>query len=107
MSESLQPSRKLPPSDRDFEIYEAVHIQHQFEEVTDLWQEARESKYAGIRIRLTTAQARLGVVGGVAAGLAADGIEGIEVPAWQQNWEGEAPAEPQTRTSSFESAGDP
>ena len=29
MSESLQPSRKLPPTDRDFEIYEAVHIRHQ------------------------------------------------------------------------------
>src|SRR6266576_1976414 len=26
MSESLQPSRKLPPTDRDFEIYEAVHL---------------------------------------------------------------------------------
>src|SRR5437773_2101567 len=140
MSESLQPSRKLPPSERDFEIYEAVHIQHQstwlladrhhlsqtrvrqiirrvvewlgevlppqakvakeqelylarqiaadrfqhqLEEITGLWEETRESKYAGIRIRLTTAQARLGVVGGVAAGLAADAIEGIEVPTYQ------------------------
>ena len=26
MSESLQPSRKLSPTDRDFEIYEAVHL---------------------------------------------------------------------------------
>src|SRR5438270_5671437 len=103
MSESLELSRKLPPSDRDFEIYESVHIQHcstwhmaerhnvsqtrvrqiirrvvewlgevlppqakvakeqelylarqiaadrlqhQLEEVTDLWQETREPKYA-------------------------------------------------------------
>src|SRR5438093_5838909 len=125
MSDSPQPSRKLPPTDRDVEIYESVHIQHcstwhmaerhnisqtrvrqiirrvvewlgevlppqtkvakeqevrlareiaadrfqhQLEEITDLWQETRESKYAGIRIRLTTAQARLGAVGGVAAG---------------------------------------
>src|SRR6478752_2677977 len=146
---------KLPPSERDFEIYEAVHIancstwsqarkheisqtrvrqvirrvvewlgevlppqakvakeqevrlareiaadrfQHQLEEITDLWQETRESKYAGIRIRLTTAQARLGAVGGVAAGLAADAIEGIPVPAYvppRESREGEAPAEPE------------
>src|SRR5947209_9792905 len=140
MPESFQPSRKLPPSDRDFEIYEAVHIQnrstwlladrynlsqtrvrqiirrvvewlgevlppqaqvakeqelylarqiaadrfqHQLEEITTLWEETRESKYAGIRIRLTTAQARLGVVGGVAAGLMADAIEGLPVPAYE------------------------
>src|SRR5438132_2023495 len=140
MSESAPPSRKLPPADRDFEIYESVHIQHrstwhmaerhnvsqtrvrqiirrvvewlgevlppqakvakeqelylarqiaadrfqhQLEEITDLWKETHESKYAGIRIRLTTAQARLGAVGGVAAGLAADAIEGIPVPAYE------------------------
>src|SRR5436305_3032768 len=140
MSESAQASRKLPPTDRDVEIYESVHVQHcstwhmadrhnisqtrvrqiirrvvewlgevlppqtkiakeqevrlareiaadrfqhQLEEITDLWKETRESKYAGIRIRLTTAQARLGVVGGVAAGLIADAIEGIEVPAYE------------------------
>jgi hypothetical protein len=140
MSDSPIPSRKLPPSQRDFEIYEEVHIQqrstwqaalrhdisqtrvrqiirrvvewlsevlppqakvareqelylarqiaadrfqHQLEEVASLWQETREPKYAGIRLRLTTAQARLGVVGGVAAGLAADAIEGLEVPAYQ------------------------
>jgi hypothetical protein len=148
----MSESRKLPPSDRDFEIYESVHIQnrtwptathisqtrvrqivrrvvewlaevlppqaqvakeqelylarqiaadrfqHQLEEVAYLWEETRESKYAGIRIRLTTAQARLGVVGGVAAGLAADAIEGIEVPAYvppRESREGEAPAEPE------------
>ena len=140
MSDSPQPSRKLPPADRDFEIYEAVHVQnqstwlladrhhisqtrvrqiirrvvewlgevippqtkvakeqevrlareiaadrfqHQLEEVTNLWNDTRESKYAGIRIRLTTAQARLGAVGGVAAGLAADAIEGLPVPAYE------------------------
>src|SRR5438132_1107790 len=150
MSESAPPSRKLPPADRDFEIYESVHIQHrstwhmaerhnvsqtrvrqiirrvvewlgevippqakvakeqelylarqiaadrfqhQLEEITELWTETRESKYAGIRIRLTTAQARLGVVGGVAAaGLAADAIEGIPVPAY------ELPAEPNPKS---------
>jgi hypothetical protein len=140
MSESPVPSRKLPPTERDFEIYEEVHIQqrstwqaavrydisqtrvrqiirrvvewlsevlppqakvareqelylarqiaadrfqHQLEEVASLWQETREPKYAGIRLRLTTAQARLGVVGGVAAGLAADATAGIPVPAYQ------------------------
>src|SRR5438067_5051527 len=132
-------SRKLPPTERDFEIYENVQVsglstysqaklhdlsqtrvrqiirrvvewlgevlppqakvakeqelylarqiaadrfQHQLEEITILWEDTRESKYAGICIRLTTAQARLGAVGGVAAGLAADAIEGIEVPAY-------------------------
>src|SRR4029453_17385089 len=135
-----EPSRKLPPTDRDFEIYEAIHIanrstwsqadkyeisqprvrqivrrvvewlgevlppqtkvakeqethlarqiaadrfQHQLEEATILWSQTREAKYAGLRIRLTTAQARLGVVGGILDGLAADAIEGIPVPAWQ------------------------
>ena len=133
-------STKLPPTARDLEIYESVHIQnlstwfiadrhhisqtrvrqiirrivewlgevmppqtklakeqelhlarqiaadrfqHQLEEVAMLWQDTRESKYAGIRIRLTTAQARLGAVGGVAAGLAADAAEDIPVPAYQ------------------------
>src|SRR5947199_2970958 len=154
MSESCQPSRKLPPTDRDFEIYEAVHIrhqstwiladrhrisqtrvrqiirrvvewlgevlppqtkvakeqelrlareiaadrfQHQLEEITDLWQETRESKSAGIRIRLTTAQARLGVVGGVAAGLAADAIDGLPVPAYEPPPEPVGRAVPATR----------
>src|SRR3954463_11216105 len=112
MSDSPIPSRKLPPSQRDFEISEEVHIQqrstwqaalrhdisqtrvrqiirrvvewlsevlppqakvarekelylarqiaadrfqHQLEEVASLWQETREPKYAGIRLRLTTA----------------------------------------------------
>src|SRR5438874_10774479 len=132
MSDSPQPSRKLPPTDRDVEIYESVHIQHcstwhmaerhnisqtrvrqiirrvvewlgevlppqakvakeqeirlarqiaadrfqlQFERLTELWNETQDAKYFGLRIRLTTAQARLGAVGGVAAGLAADAIE--------------------------------
>lgn len=151
MSEFLPPSRKLPPTDRDFEIYESVHIengsilqmaerhrisktrvrqivrrvvewlgevlppqakvakeqelylarqiaadrfQHQLERVTWLWEETLEPKYAGIRIRLTNAQARLGVVVGVAAGLAADAIEGIEVPAYVP------PPETQARSAS-------
>src|SRR5436189_2109499 len=141
----MSESRKLPPTDRDFEIYEAVHLtgcstymladrynisqtrvrqiirravewlgevlppqakvakeqeirlarqiaadrfQLQFERLTDLWNETQDAKYFSLRIRLTTAQARLGAVGGVAAGLAADAIEGIPVPAYQP------PAEP-------------
>jgi hypothetical protein len=143
---------KLPPSDRDIEIYESVHIQgcstydmadrhhisqtrvrqivrrvvewlgevlppqtkvakeqeirlarqiaadrfqHLYEKMTYMWDETQDSKYFGLRIRVTTAQARLGAVGGVAAGLAADAIEGLPVPAYvPQAREGEAPAEP-------------
>jgi hypothetical protein len=141
---------KLPPSERDFEIYEAVHIsgcstwsqadkhqisqtrvrqvicrvvewlgevlppqakiakeqethlarqiaadrfQRQYEQATTFWNETQESKYAGLRMRITTAQARLGVVGGILDGLAADAIEGIPVPVWQ------APAAPVGRRS--------
>jgi hypothetical protein len=158
MSETLPNSRKLPPSSRDIEIYESVHIQncstwhiadrhhisqtrvrqiirrviewlsdvlppqatlakeqelrlareiaadrfhHQLEEIVHLWEQSRESKYAGIRIRLTTAQARLGVVGGIAAGLLADASEGIPVPIW----EGEAPPEPTQARSASEGTG--
>ena len=142
---------KLPPTERDFEIYEAVHVgnastwsqaakhqisqtrvrqiirrvvewlgevlppqakiareqeihlarqiaasrfQHQLEEATAFWNEARELKYAGLRMRLTAAQARLGVVAGMIDGLAADAIEGIPVPVWQAPAEAEAAAEP-------------
>ena len=146
---------KLPPTERDFEIYEAVHVggcstwsqadkyqisqtrvrqvirrvvewlgevlppqtkvareqethlarqiaanrfQHQYEQMTRFWDMTQESKYAGIRMRITTAQARLGAVGGIIDGLAADAIEGIPVPAWvpqaEPDREGEAPAEP-------------
>jgi hypothetical protein len=142
---------KLPPTERDFEIYEAVHVAgcstysqalkhqisqtrvrqivcrvvewlsevlppqakvakeqethlarqiaadrflHQLEEATTFWDQTRELKYAGLRIRLTTAQARLGVVGGRLDGLAADAIEGIPVPTWQA----EAPAEPNPKS---------
>src|SRR5436190_21736683 len=134
------PSQKLPPTDRDFDIYDAVHIacsstrtqadlhhisqtrvrqivrrvvewlgevlppqakvakeqethlarqiaadrfQRQLEQMTTLWDATQETKYASIRIRLTTAQARLGVVGGLIDGLAADAIEGLPVPTWQ------------------------
>jgi hypothetical protein len=156
---SPEPSRKLPPSERDFEIYDAVHIsgcstyaaarkheisqtrvrqiirrvvewlgevlppqtkvareqeihlarqiaagryQSQFEQATTFWNETQQSKYASLRLRITTAQARLGVVGGIIDGLAADAIEGIPVPAWQAHQEGEAqegeaPAEPVAR----------
>src|SRR5882724_12832693 len=153
----VSPSQKLPPTDRDFEIYDAIHIaglstrcqadkweisqtrvrqivrrvvewmgevlppqtrvakeqethlarqiaadrfQHQLEEMTTFWDMTRESKYAGLRMRITTAQARLGAVGGLLGGLAADAIEGIPVPVWQaapedaSQREGEAPAEP-------------
>src|SRR5439155_4953751 len=69
-------------------------FQHQLEEATAFWNEARELKYAGLRIRLTTAQARLGVVAGMIDGLAADAIEGIPVPVWQAPAEAEAAAEP-------------
>jgi hypothetical protein len=134
--ESRTPS---PPSPRDFEIYEAIHIdgcstrsqanlheisqtrvrqivrrvvewlgqvippqakvakeqevylarqiaadrfQHQLEQMTELWNETKESKYAGLRMRLTIAQARLGVVSGILDGLAADAIEGLPVPIY-------------------------
>jgi hypothetical protein len=152
---------KLPPAERDFEIYEAVHVagcstwsqaekygisqtrvrqlirrvvewlgqvlppqakvakeqemhlarqiaadrfQYQLEQATELWNETKEIKYASLRIRLTMAQARLGAVSGTLGGLAADAIEGISVPVWapdpegEADREGEAPAEP---TSSF------
>src|SRR5262245_55212315 len=84
LGEVIPPQAKLG---KEHELYLALQIaadrfQHQLEEVATLWQDTRESKYAGIRIRLTTAQARLGVVGGVAAGLLADAIEGLDVPAY-------------------------
>src|SRR5207248_4725503 len=84
-------------------------FQHQLEEITILWEDTRESKYAGIRIRLTTAQARLGAVGGVAAGLAADAIEGIEVPAYVPPPEPVGRAVPATQvgSASDSSCGDP
>ena len=148
-------SRKLPPCERDFEIYEAVHLagcstwsqadkheisqtrvrqiicrvvewlgevlppqakvakeqevhlarqiaagrfQRQYEDATTLWNETHQSKYASIRLRLTTAQARLGVVGGRLEGLAADAIEGIPVPTWQPP--AETSSEDATSTSS-------
>src|SRR5882724_823422 len=146
----VSPSQKLPPTDRDFEIYDAIHIaglstrcqadkweisqtrvrqivrrvvewlgevlppqtkvareqethlarqiaadrfQRQLEQTTTFWDMTQDVKYAGLRIRLTTAQARLGVVGGLIDGLAADAIEGIPVPVWTQN------AEPVEQTS--------
>src|SRR4051794_27215237 len=46
MSEPSPPSRKLPPSDRDFEIYEAVHIQHR-----STWQMALRYDISQTRIR--------------------------------------------------------
>src|SRR5882724_923973 len=136
----VSPSQELPPTDRDFEIYDAIHIaglstrcqadkweisqtrvrqivrrvvewlgevlppqtnvakeqethlarqiaadrfQRQYEQMTTFWDMTQDVKYAGIRIRLTTAQARLGVVGGLLDGLAADAIEGLPVPVWQ------------------------
>src|SRR5262245_2832672 len=92
LGEVIPPQAKLG---KEHELYLALQIaadrfQHQLEEVATLWQDTRESKYAGIRIRLTTAQARLGVVGGVAAGLLADAADGIDVPAYVP------PAEPQS-----------
>src|SRR5436190_23388922 len=135
----VSPSQKLPPTDRDFEIYDAIHIacsstrcqanlhhisqtrvrqivrrviewlgevlppqtkvakeqethlarqiaadrfQRQLEQATTFWDMTQDVKYAGLRIRLTTAQARLGVVGGLIDGLAADAIEGLPVPVW-------------------------
>jgi hypothetical protein len=131
----MSPNGKLPPSERDFNIYEAAHVaqrstrflahqygisqtrvrqivgrvvqwlaevrppkadidkekevylarqiaadrfQHQLEETTELWHNTRDTRYAGLRIRLTLAQARLGVVGGLLGCLAADAIEGPE-----------------------------
>src|SRR3954466_12145377 len=58
----------LPPQTdiaRDQEIHLARQIaadrfQFQLEEATESWQSTKESKYASIRLRLTTAQARLG-----------------------------------------------
>jgi len=124
-------STKLPPSGRDFQIYDAIHIansstrdqakqheisqtrvrqivrrvvgwlgevlppqtkiakeqethlarqiaadrfQRQLEQITALWDATHDAKYAGIRIRLTTAQARLGAVGGLIDALAADAL---------------------------------
>ena len=147
----MSASLKLPPTDRDFEIYDAIHIaglstrcqadlhhisqtrvrqivrrvvewlgevlppqtkvakeqethlarqiaadrfQRQLEQATTFWDMTQDVKYAGIRIRLTTAQARLGVVGGLIDGLAADAIEGLPVPVWTPAWESEASAEP-------------
>src|ERR1044072_7084219 len=115
-------SRKLPPSELDFEIYEAVQIrnssthiqaqkweisqtrvrqivrrvvewlaevlppqtkiareqeihlarqiaadrfQRQLEEAERFWTHTQDLKYAGLRTRVTTAQARLGVVSGL------------------------------------------
>jgi len=153
-------SRKLPPSERDFDIYEAVHIagyptrdeaqKHgisptrvrqivrrvvewlgevippqakiakeqqshlarqiaadrfnlQYAEASTNWYQSGDIKFASLRIRLTHAQARLGVPGSLIGGLAADAIEGLEVPAYQppqddpqegEAWDGDAPAEP-------------
>src|SRR5438132_1502580 len=132
MSSLAMSTVKLPPTERDFEIYDAIHIacsstraeaekheisqtrvrqivrrvvewlgevlppqtkvakeqetrlarqiaadrfQRQLEQMTTLWDATQEAKYASIRIRLITAQARLGVVGGLIDGLAADAIE--------------------------------
>jgi hypothetical protein len=60
----------------------ADRFQFQLEEVTESWRATNEIKYASLRIRLTTAQARLGAVGGRLDGLAADAIEGLPVPVW-------------------------
>jgi hypothetical protein len=125
----MSSTTKLPPSERDLEIYEAVHIagcstrslaakyrisqprvrqivrrvvewlaevlppqtevskekethlarqiaadrfQFQLEEATRYWRKTKETKYASLRIRLTTAQARLGVVGGRLSALVPD-----------------------------------
>jgi hypothetical protein len=151
----MSPTRKLPPSERDFDIYEAAHVaqrstrflaaqykisqtrvrqivgrvvqwlaevlppkadidkekevylarqiaadrfQHQLEDTTELWDSTRDTRYAGLRIRLTLAQARLGVVGGLLGCLAANAIDGPEPlsevdQAAEPNREGEA-AEP-------------
>ncbi len=132
-------SRKLPPTERDFDIYEAVHIagyptreeaaKHgisptrvrqivrrviewlgeiippqatiakeqqshlarqiaadrfnlQYAEGSTNWHQSGDLKFAGLRIRITHAQARLGIPGSLIGGLAADAIEGIEVPAY-------------------------
>ena len=53
----------------------ADRFQYQLEEITTLWDRTKDTKYAGIRIRLTTAQARVGVVSGTIGGLAADAID--------------------------------
>ncbi|MBW8885120.1 MAG: sigma-70 family RNA polymerase sigma factor, partial [Planctomycetia bacterium] len=139
MSDSLQPSRKLPPTERDFDVYEAVHIagyptreqsqkydisqtrvrqivrrviewlgevippqakiakeqqSHlarqiaadrfnlQYAEASTSWYQSGDLKFAGLRIRLTHAHARLGLPGSLIGGLAADAIEGLEVPAY-------------------------
>jgi hypothetical protein len=80
----------------------------QYAEASTNWYQSGELKFASLRIRLTHAQARLGVPGSLIGGLAADAIEGLEVPAYQppqdeppeteagdgEAWEGEAPAEP-------------
>lgn len=133
-------STKLPPTERDFDIYEAVHVagyptreqaekygisqtrvrqivrrviewlgevippqakiakeqvSHlarqiaadrfnlQYTEASTNWYQSGELKFAGLRIRITHAQARLGVPGSLIGGLAADAIEGIDVPAYQ------------------------
>jgi hypothetical protein len=154
---------KLPPSERDFDIYEAVHIagyptrdeaqkygisqtrvrqivrrvvewlgevippqakiakeqqSHlarqiaadrfnlQYAEASTNWYQSGELKFASLRIRLTHAQARLGVPGSLIGGLAADAIEGIPVPIWEgEAREGEAPAEPTQARSASEGTG--
>src|SRR4029079_8060613 len=55
----------------------------QYAEASTNWYQSGELKFAGLRIRLTHAQARLGVPGSLIGGLAADAIEGLEVPAYQ------------------------
>jgi hypothetical protein len=54
----------------------------QYAEASTSWYQSGELKFAGLRIRLTHAQARLGVPGNLIGGLAADAIEGLEVPAY-------------------------
>jgi hypothetical protein len=80
----------------------------QYAEASTNWYQSGELKFAGLRIRITHAQARLGVPGSLIGGLTADAIEGIEVPAYQSPVdlsEGEAPAEPTPARSASEGIG--
>jgi hypothetical protein len=136
-ADSLPPSRRLPPTSRDFDIYQAVHVEgvstramaarHEisqtrvrqvvkrvaewvavalppqsdvrkerqaalaqhlaadrlhfaYQELMELWRQTKETKYLGQTIRLSFAQAKLGVIPGAAAGLIADAEDGLLPP---------------------------